>query len=77
MPPKSLAKLFRLEREPYATPKSIEDTIPIKRIWSDGIFLVGKSKYAKTYRITDINYAVASREDKESLFLEYSELLNA
>ena len=31
----------------------------------------------KTYRFTDINYAVASREDKEAMFLEYSELLNS
>lgn len=77
MPPKTLNKLFRLEREPRKTPKSVEDAIPIKRIWADGIFLVGKHKYAKTYRITDINYAVASREDKEALFLEYSELLNS
>lgn len=77
MPPKTLSKLFRLEREPHKTPKSVEDAIPINRIWADGIFLVGKHKYAKTYRISDINYAVASREDKEALFLEYSELLNS
>ena len=34
-------------------------------------------KFAKTYRFTDINYLVASREDKESMFLTYSELLNS
>jgi len=77
MPPKSLRRLIRLEREPYKAPKSVEDAISIQRIWADGIFLVGRNKYAKTYRISDINYAVASREDKESLFLLYSELLNS
>ena len=30
-----------------------------------------------TYKFTDINYAVASKEDKESMFLDYSELLNS
>ena len=40
-------------------------------------FKVGKDKYSKTYKFTDINYAVASREDKEAMFLEYSELLNS
>ncbi len=75
--PKSVNKLFRLERERNTAPKSVEDAIPIKRIWSDGIMLVGKNKYAKTYRATDINYAVASKEDKEALFLEYSDLLNS
>ena len=77
MLPKSLKRLFRLEREPYRSPKTAEDAIPIKRIWRDGIFLVGKSKYAKTYQISDINYATASKEDKEALFLAYSELLNS
>lgn len=51
--------------------------IPIAAIFDDGIFKVGKDKYSKTYRFTDINYAVASREDKEAMFLEYSELLNS
>ena len=32
---------------------------------------------AKTIRFTDINYAIASKEDKTSMFLGYSELLNA
>ena len=40
-------------------------------------FLLGKDKYSKTYRFTDINYAVASRNDKEAMFLNYSELLNS
>jgi len=31
----------------------------------------------KSFRFTDINYMVASREDKESMFLTYSELLNS
>ena len=54
-------------------PKSVQSVIPIKTIWEDGIFLVGKNKYAKTFKFEDINYAVASREDKEAMFLEYSE----
>ena len=50
--------------------------IPVRRIWPDGIFLVG-NKFSKTYKFSDINYLVASREDKESMFLTYSELLNS
>ena len=50
--------------------------IPIQRIWKDGIFKVG-NRFSKTYKFTDINYLVASHEDKESMFLSYSELLNS
>ena len=33
--------------------------------------------YSKTFRVEDINYAVASKEDKEAMFLDYGELLNS
>ena len=55
----------------------MQDAIPIDAMWEDGIFLVGKNKYSKCFKFTDINYSVASREDKEEMFLEYSELLNS
>ena len=55
----------------------MQDIIPVKAIWEDGIFLVGNNKYSKSYKFIDINYAVASREDKEAMFLDYSSLLNS
>lgn len=74
---KTIKNIKKLEKNGINIPKSIQQVIPIKRIWEDGIFLVGKNKYSLTYKFTDINYAVASREDKESMFLDYSELLNS
>jgi type IV secretory pathway VirB4 component len=74
---KTLTKLFRQDRERFTVPKGVQDVIPIRTIWDDGIFMVGNNKYAKTYRFEDINYAVASKEDQEAMFLEYSELLNS
>lgn len=74
---KTLKTLFKQDKEKFVVPKGVQDILPIKTIWEDGIFLVGKNKYAKTFKFEDINYAVASREDKEAMFLEYSELLNA
>ena len=74
---KTIRNLFKRDKEEFNIPKSIQDTIPVNRIWKDGIFLLGKDKYSKTYRFTDINYAVASRNDKEAMFLNYSELLNS
>ena len=72
---KSISNILKTDKERYKVPRKVQDVIPIKRIWPDGIFLVG-SKYAKSWKFTDINYLVASREDKESMFLKYSELLN-
>lgn len=70
---RTLKNLFKQDREKFVVPKSVQNVIPIKTIWEDGIFLVGRNKYAKTFKFEDINYAVASREDKEAMFLEYSD----
>ena len=74
---KTLSNLFKKDKEKFVVPRSVQDLIPAKTIWEDGIFLVGKNKYSKCYKFSDINYAVASRDDKEAMFLEYSELLNS
>ena len=73
---KTIKKLFRQDKERFIAPKTVMDVMPITVVWDDGIFMAG-NKYAKTFRFEDINYAVASKEDKETMFLEYSELLNS
>lgn len=73
---KTIKTMSKQEKERYTVPRKVQDVIPVRRIWPDGIFLVG-NKFSKTYKFRDINYLVASREDKESMFLTYSELLNS
>ena len=74
---KTLKTIFKQDKEKIKVPRFVQDIIPVKAIYEDGLFLVGKNKYSKSYKFLDINYAVASREDKEAMFLEYSELLNS
>ena len=74
---KTLNNIFKQDKEKFVVPKGVQDCIPLTAIYDDGIFRVGKDKYSKSFKFTDINYAVASREDKEAMFLEYSELLNS
>ena len=73
---KSLKNMLRQDKEAYKVPKSVHDYIPITGIYADGIFKVG-NRFTKSFRFDDINYLVASREDKETMFLAYSELLNS
>ena len=73
---KSLQATLMQEKFKFKIPKSVQDAIPIRSVYSDGIFQFG-SKYSKTIRFSDINYAIASKEDKTQMFLGYSELLNA
>ena len=73
---KTLQTTLKQDKESFRIPSSAQDTIPIRRLWPDGVFQFG-SKYSKTLRFSDINYAIASKEDKTAMFLGYSELLNA
>jgi type IV secretory pathway VirB4 component len=80
---KTLSNHFKENKERFYVPKGVQEVLPVHAIYEDGIFLVrkanlfGENKYSRTWKFTDINYAVASREDKESMFLDYSELLNS
>lgn len=69
--------MFKNDKERFIPPKNAQDVIPISTIYKDGIFLSGKNLYSKCYKFSDINYAVASRDDKETIFIQYSELLNS
>ena len=73
---KTLSQTLKQDKEKFKVPKSVQQAIPIRKIWPDGIFQV-ESKYSRTFRFTDINYSIASKADKTEMFLDYSELLNA
>ena len=74
---KFLDKLNKKEKTNFKVPSSVQDCIPVKRLYRDGIFYLGKNEYSKAYKFTDTNYAVANKEDKEDMFLRYCELLNS
>ena len=73
---KTLLQADRSEREPFRIPRSVQQSIPIKRIFKDGIWLVG-GKYSRSWRFADINYSVASHEDQTEMFLSYCGVLNS
>ena len=39
---RSLNRILKQDKEPFSIPRSVQDVIPIKRIWTDGIWQVGK-----------------------------------
>ena len=74
---KTLSNTIKQDKEKFVIPKKVQDVIPVRTIWPDGIFLVGKNKYSRMYRFSDVNYACASKDEKTGIFLDYSELLNS
>ena len=55
---KTLRNLLKQDKERFVVPRGVQDVIPIKVIYDDGIFQVGRDKFSKTYKFSDINYAV-------------------
>ena len=43
---KSIRTIMKQDKERYKVPRKVQDVIPIKRIWPDGIFQVG-NKFTK------------------------------
>ena len=64
------------ERDAFSVPRSVQKSIPIKRIYQDGVFQVS-GKFSKTWRFFDVNYAVASPEKQRELFMTYCSFLNS
>ena len=65
-----MRKLFKgrsTERDAFCIPRSVQQSIPIKRVYKDGIFQVS-GRFSKTWRFFDVNYAVASPEKQLELF---------
>ena len=73
-------KLFQMkqnpERDTFSIPKSVQKSIPINKVYKDGIFQVS-GKFSKTWRFFDVNYQLASPEKQEELFKTYCAFLNA
>ena len=74
---KSIQTILKQDKEMFKVPRRVQDLVPVQRIWPDGIFQVGPNKFSKTWKFSDINYQVASEEDKENMFLLYSDILNS
>ena len=73
---KTLLLANKAERDKFTIPRSVQQSIPIKRIYKDGIWQVGR-KHSKTWRFADINYEAASDDDRRSIFLSYGGVLTS
>ena len=73
---KSLVAANKSEKDKFFIPRSVQQSIPIKCLYEDGIWQVGR-KHSRTWRFSDVNYAAASDEDRRSIFLSYGGVLNS
>lgn len=58
-------------------PRKLQDIIPVRTIYPDGIFEVTRGKWSKTFSFSDINYSAAGTEEKKKYARKYAEILNS
>lgn len=73
---KNLKSLTKADRDGLKIPRSVQRSIPIKRIYRDGIWMLEGGRFSKQWRFTDINYSVVGRSDKLEMFLSWCNVLN-
>ena len=51
---KTLRNIGKQDKEKFVVPKGVQDVIPVTAIYDDGIFRIGKDKFSKSFKFTDI-----------------------
>ncbi len=65
---KTLQNTLKQDKECFSVPKSVQDAVPIHRLWPDGIFQFG-SKFSKTIRFRELLSRVNFKELPPALYL--------
>ena len=65
----------RIKKQKRKIARTVQQSIPIDAIYKDGIFRTGRL-FSKSWKFSDINYAVASDDDQLQMFLAHSAILN-
>ena len=60
----------------WKIPKTAQETIPIERIYADGIWQIS-NRYSKTWTFSDINFQALDEDEKNNILLTYSAILKS
>ena len=74
---KTLKEAIKKERQKFKIPKSVQDVIPIREAYKDGIFYLGNNLYSKSYKLSDINYDIAADDEKVEMIKKYWAVINS
>lgn len=65
------------KKEIHHINKTVQQTIPYRNVYRNGIIEVEEGYFSKSYLLQDINFRIAPDEEQESIFRAYGELLNS
>ena len=74
---KTLNMYAKVDRKGYKPMRRVQDLIPVKDVYEDGIFQLTQTQFSQTWCCTDLNYEMASDDEREFYNEKYQELLNS
>ena len=74
---KSIRNTMKKDRERVKVPRCVQDAVPVRSVWEDGVFQIARNKYSRSWLFTDINYDVLSDEERIETIKAYGALLNS
>lgn len=75
---KKATKMLRKKSKKLILPKSVQESIPYKRIYPDsGLIETRDGAFVRCYILSDINYTMLERREQDLLIHKYGELINS
>lgn len=65
------------QKNPMIIPKTVQDSIPYKALYKNGIIEIEPGIFTKSYALEDINFKIASDEEQMNIFQKYVDFLNS
>lgn len=70
------AKSKKARIQAISVPKTVQQSIPYYRVYTNGIIESEPGLFTKAYRLTDANFKTATQETQEDMYFAYGDLLN-
>lgn len=70
------AKSKKARIKAISVPKTVQQSIPYYRVYTNGIIESEPGLFTKCYRLTDANFKTATQETQEDMYFAYGDLLN-
>lgn len=72
----SLVKSKKEAIKAISIPKTVQQSIPYKRVYANGIIESETGLFTKSYKLTDANFRTATQDAQEEMYFAYGDLLN-
>lgn len=73
---KKKAQIIKKQKNRYEIPKSVQQSIPYRKVYQNGIIESKNDEFTKTYELKDANFRTATQEAQDDMYFAYGDLLN-